>query len=297
MSQAANREKQFVASASVAAAIVLACTKLGVGLATNSLGILSEAIHSGLDLVSALATWFAIRLASRPADSTHAYGHGKVENLSAMFQTLLLLGTCFWIIVEAIKRLVWHQVEVEPSFWAFMVMGCSITVDAILFRELSRVARKYNSPSLEANALHFSTDIWSSMVVFGGLVFLWFGYHTQIAWFQYGDTIAALSVAVVVLWVSFQMGRKTIADLLDAVPPGLSDKIVAALLLPDRVRIGRIRVRRSGSDIFVDTELYVEDNISFIQSYSIADTAKQKVQQILPGADVTVRVEPISPKK
>lgn len=289
---AADREKQFVALTSVSAAVVLACAKLGVGLATNSLGVLSEAVHSGLDLVASLATWFAIRLASRPADSTHAYGHGKFENISAMFQTLLLLGTCIWIIVESVSRLIWRQVEVAPSTWAFAVMVLSIIVDVILFRMLSRVSRKYSSPSMEANALHFASDIWSSIVVFVGLISMELGYRFGVPWLQYADPAAALSVSIVSIFVSFRLGRKTIADLLDEVPPGLSEKIVSALQLPEVVRIGRIRVRRGGSDIFVEAELYVVTDVTFGKSHDIIEVAKQEVWRVLPGADVTIRVEP-----
>ena len=297
MLQAADREKQFVAQISIAAAGGLAGAKLGVGLATNSLGILSEAAHSGLDLVAAIMAWLAVRVSSRPADSTHSYGHGKVENLSALFQTLLLFGTCIWIILEAIERLVWYKVEAEPSIWAFGVIMGSIAVDALLFRKLAQVARNHNSQSLEAGALHFSTDIWSSVVVLIGLALLWLGNRTGLSWLRYADTVAALSVAIIAIWMSLKLGRRTIADLLDEVPPGLSDKIAATLRLPGVVRISRVRVRRSGSDLFVDTELYVEETISFVQSCAIADTAKQKVQHVLPGADVIVHVEPVAKRQ
>jgi len=292
MLQAADREKQSVALISVAAAVGLAGTKLGVGLATGSLGILSEAAHSGLDLVAAVVTWLAVRVSSRPADSKHSYGHGKVENLSALFQTLLLFGICIWVILEAIERLIWYKVKVEPSIWAFGVMVGSIAVDAMLSRKLAQVSRKHNSQSLEAGALHFSIDIWSSVVVLIGLALLWLGGRTGLSWFQYADTVAALSVAITAIWMSLKLGRRTIADLLDEVPPGLSDKIAAALCLPGVMRISRVRMRRSGSCTFVDAVLCVKACISLDQSHAIADAAEWEVRQVLPGADIVIHIEP-----
>ena len=159
----------MAAGTSVIAAIFLTTMKLIVGLATGSLGILAEAAHSALDLGAALITFFAVRVSDRPADETHLYGHGKVENLSALAETILLFVTCGWIIYEAVNRLFFEMVEVDPSIWAFLTMGISIVVDFSRSRVLSRAAKKYQSQALEADALHFSTDIWSSSVVIIGL--------------------------------------------------------------------------------------------------------------------------------
>ncbi|MEJ2556675.1 MAG: cation diffusion facilitator family transporter, partial [Anaerolineae bacterium] len=169
----AEKEKRSAALSSVLAAVLLTGLKLVVGLLTGSLGILAEAAHSGLDLVAALVTFFAVRLSDRPPDKRHLYGYGKVENLSALVETLLLLVTCIWIIYEAIERLFFKSVEIEASFWAFGVMAVSIVVDISRSRILYRAARKHNSQALEADALHFSTDIWSSSVVIVGLALVW----------------------------------------------------------------------------------------------------------------------------
>ena len=168
-----HREKTMVALSSVVAGIGLTGMKLVVGLLTGSLGILAEAAHSGLDLVAALMTLFAVRVASRPADETHHYGHGKVENLSAFLETGLLVLTAIWVIYEAIRRLLFHDSHVEITIWAFVVMAISIAVDFIRSRRLLRVARATGSQALEADALHFSTDIWSSSVVIAGLLVVW----------------------------------------------------------------------------------------------------------------------------
>ena len=162
-------EKRSAALSSVIAAVGLTLFKIVVGLTTGSLGILAEAAHSGLDLMAAVMTFLAVRFSGKPADRNHLYGHGKVENLSALFETLLLLVTCFWIIYEATHRLLYHAVVLKITLWSFAVMITSIVVDLSRSRALSRAAKKYNSQALEADALHFSTDIWSSGVVFLGL--------------------------------------------------------------------------------------------------------------------------------
>ncbi|NLE75541.1 MAG: cation transporter, partial [Chloroflexi bacterium] len=167
--QNATREKRDAALTSVIAAVGLTTFKIVVGVMTGSLGILSEAAHSGLDLVAALVTFFAVKVSGRPPDRQHTYGHGKVENFSALFETLLLLATCGWIIYEAVQRLFFKSVEVQPSIWAFAVMAVSIAIDAGRSRVLYRAARKHNSQALEADALHFRTDIYSSSVVIAGL--------------------------------------------------------------------------------------------------------------------------------
>src|SRR6476661_2410068 len=162
-------EKRAVAGNSVLAAMAITALKIVVGFSTGSLGILSEAAHSALDLIAAIITLFSVRVSDKPADADHQYGHGKVENFSAFLETGLLLVTCVWIIYEAVKRLFFHHVEIEPSLAAFLVMFVSMAVDFWRSRALGRIATKYDSQALEADALHFSTDIWSSAVVILGL--------------------------------------------------------------------------------------------------------------------------------
>ena len=223
-------EKRSVALYSVLAALLLTGTKVAVGLWTGSLGIMAEAMHSGLDLAAALVTLWAVRVSGRPADAEHAYGHGKIENLSALFETLLLLGTCVWIIWEAVQRLFFHApIHVDANLWAFLVVILSILVDYSRSRALMRVAKKYESQALEADALHFATDIWSSLVVLAGLLGVLLAHRLDILWLSQADAVAALGVAAVVVWVSLQLGRKSIDDLLDSVPPELGRRIEAVV--------------------------------------------------------------------
>jgi cation diffusion facilitator family transporter len=287
----ADREKRAVALSSVIAAVFLTSMKLVVGLLTGSLGILAEAAHSALDLIAAAVTLLAVRLSGRPASSNYTYGHGKIENLSALFETLLLLVTCVWIIYEAILRLFFHPVAVEATLASFAVMGISILIDFTRSRVLARAARKYQSQALEADALHFSTDIWSSSVVIVGLLLVLASQQLSITWLEQADAVAALGVACIVVYVSVQLGRRTITGLLDGIPAGLREEILLAAKVPGVMKVKRVRVRRSGPEAFADVVLEVPPNISLEGANHIVHEARERVRAIIPQADVVVEVD------
>src|SRR2546428_12473468 len=190
-SESMRAEKRGVAGNSVLAAIAVTALKMAVVLAPGSLGILSEAALWGFDLVGAIIPLFPVQVSEKPADADHQYGHGKVENFSAFIETGLLLLTCIWIVYEAFKRLFFHHVEIDPSLSAFLVMFFSMIVDYWRSRALGRIAAKYDSQALEADALHFSTDIWSSGVVVLGLSLVMVGRTYGIGWRRDGDPLAA----------------------------------------------------------------------------------------------------------
>ena len=289
-----DREKRLVALSSVVAAIFLTGLKLAVGLATGSLGILSEAAHSALDLVAAAVTFFAVRVSGRPPDREHTYGHGKIENLSALFETLLLLVTCVWIIYEASRRLFFGaEVEVKATAWSFIVMAVSIVVDLSRSRVLLKAAKKYDSQALEADAIHFSTDIWSSSVVIAGLALVALAGRLGVGWLAKADAVAAMGVAAIVTYISFQLGNRTIAALLDAVPSRLRDDVAHAVRVPGVLDVKKVRVRRSGPEAFADVELTVNRDTTFEEADEIAGSAEEAVRAVLPGADVMVHVVPV----
>ncbi len=282
-----EREKSRVALTSVVAAVVLTGGKLAIGLWTGSLGILSEAAHSGLDLLAALITLLAVRVADRPPDREHHYGHGKFENLSALVETLLLVITCAWILYEAYNRLVTRNVEIGINVWSFVVILVSIVIDYSRSTALSRVAKKYHSQALEADALHFKTDIWSSGVVFIGLICAWFGFHA-------GDSIAASIVALIVLTVSYRLGKRTIDALLDRVPAGVEESVrsaVAAVAGVEEVR--SLRLRQSGAYSFLDAVVGIRRTRSFDEAHAIMTAVEEAVRGTLPRCDVVVHAEPV----
>ncbi len=292
----AQKEKTTVALSSVIAAIGLTLFKIIVGIATNSLGILAEAAHSGLDLMAAAMTFFAVGVADKPADKGHPFGHGKVENVSALFETLLLLATSGWIIYEAIHRLRTPETHVEVSIWSFIVMGTSIVVDITRSRMLYAAAKKHNSQALEADALHFSTDIWSSSVVILGLILVlvarWF---PSLAFLEKGDAVAALVVAAIVIFVSGKLGVRSIQALLDAAPKnGERDRIIKEVSnIEDIADVHAVRIRSSGAGWFVDMHVTMNGRMSLNRSHALTEQIEDKVMEILPGADVTVHVEPL----
>jgi len=283
-------EKRAVAGNSVLAAIAITSLKIVVGATTGSLGILSEAAHSGLDLIAAIVTFLSVRVSDKPADADHQYGHGKVENFSAFIETGLLLLTCVWIVYEAVRRLFFHRVEIEPSIWAFAVLFISMAVDFWRSRALGRIATKYDSQALEADALHFSTDIWSSGVVVAGLALVTIGRAYGVAWLRDADPVAALFVAGVVIYVSSRLARRTVDALLDAAPPGVRGKIVAAVKNVDGLlEIDRVRIRRAGNRYFADLSIGLARNVTFQRSEQVANAVTLAVHDVLPDADVVVR--------
>ena len=254
MGAQAENEKFSAALSSVGAAVFLTVLKIVVGLLSGSLGILAEAAHSTLDFAAAIITFFAVRAASKPADREHTYGHGKVENLSALVETLLLLGTCAWIIYQSISRLLSGHIVVHASFWTFGVMLVSIVVDVTRSRMLYRIALKHRSQALEADALHFSSDVWSSVVVILGLLGVRLGQHSPaLAFLEEADALAGLVVAAIVVWVSLRLGVRAVQALLDASPEGVPDKIKSTIeKMPMVHDCHAIRVRHSGPHYFVD---------------------------------------------
>jgi cation diffusion facilitator family transporter len=296
LSQVGAREKRSAAMSSVIAAVGLTGFKIIVGVATGSLGILAEAAHSGLDLIAAMMTFLAVRISGKPADRNHLYGHGKVENLSALFETLLLLLTCAWIIYEAIHRLSFHTIDLKVNLWSFTVMTTSIVVDVSRSRILYRTARKYNSQALEADALHFSTDIWSSAVVILGLFCVKLSeWAPNLAFLRQADSVAAMMVGLIVVYVSIQLGIRTIQALLDVAPSGLEKKIKSAVeALPGVTDCHSVRLRYSGPQFFVDIHILVDGNQTLKDAHNLTEEIERVIQKLVPNADVTVHPEPNS---
>lgn len=289
-------EKRRVALNSVYAAAFITAAKIIVGATTGSLGILSEAAHSGLDFLAAVITLFSVRVSDRPADADHQYGHGKVENFSAFLETGLLLLTCVWIVYEAVKRLAFHEVHIQPTVWAFGVMFASMAVDWWRSGRLRKIADKYQSQALEADALHFSTDVWSSGVVILGLALVWIGEAYSIPLLAKADPIAALLVAGVVVHVSWRLARQTIDALLDAAPTGVRASILDSVSGVDGVlEIDRVRIRRAGNKYFADLSVGLSRRVTFQRSEQVAVDVTRAVQSVLPGADVVVRSIPRAP--
>lgn len=282
-----SQEKQTVALISLFASGFLAASKFAVGLMTGSLGILSEAVHSLLDLGATAITLTAVRISDRPPDRTHHFGHGKVESVAALAETGLLFLTCAWIVWEAGKRLLFEDVHVEVTWIAIAVIVASIVIDFNRARVLRRVARKYNSEALEADALHFSSDMLSSMVVLAGLGLTWAGY-------PWADALAAIGVSIFVCLAGWRLGRRTINTLMDAAPTGAYERIAGIANETDGVlALDRLRVRPGGATLFVDIDVLIARTLPFDRVTAIQNRLVADIRAAFPEADVSVTARPV----
>ncbi|MFA6027464.1 MAG: cation diffusion facilitator family transporter [Patescibacteria group bacterium] len=283
-----QNKKKSVALSSVFASFFLTGMKLVVGLLTGSLGILSEAAHSALDFGAALLTYFAVRVGDKPADSRHPYGHAKVESVSALIETGLLFLTSAWIIYEATKRLFFKSVEVETTWYAIVIIIISIVIDISRSRALKRIGKQTKSQALEADALHFSSDIFSSLAVLIGLILVYFDIGIA-------DPIAALIVAVLVISAGYKLGKRTIDVLIDAAPEGLSEKIHEILKNKEEViSVETVRVRPAGPSVFVEIKINVSRKLALVNVQNISADIEKSVKKIIPEAEISVTAVPLS---
>jgi len=272
--------KQKVALSSIFAGFTLTLFKFIVGILTASLGILSEALHSLLDLVAAIITYVSVSLSDKPADSDHNYGHGKIENLSAFLESILLFVTSGWIIYEAVSRIVTNNFHVEVTVWSYIVVITSMIIDFSRSRQLFKVAKQQNSQALEADAIHFSTDILSSACVLLGLIFANFGYHKA-------DAIAAICVAIIIFYISYGMCKKAIDVLLDKVPTGVTE------IVEDRLKLNKnIRYYHDGAYTFIDVNVHLQPDLNLKDIHSLCDDIDAQIKKVIPQCDVTVHAEP-----
>lgn len=270
-----------VAFISVIAAVFLVLIKLIVGIATKSLGIISEAIHSTLDLGASLLTLFAVKVSSKPADETHHYGHGKVENLSAFVQSILLFITCIWIVFEAVRRF-FTPIKIDVNIYSFLVMIISILVDFSRSKALFKASQKYNSQALEADAYHFFSDMLSSLIVIIGLISVKLG-------FIYGDSVAALIISGFIITFSIKLGKRAVNVLLDTAPKGASEKIRRTVMGIDGVvECRNIRVRTSGNLFFINVDVGIDKHRTHKEIQDIVNIIKSRIAGIFPNSDISV---------
>lgn len=279
--------KERVALTSIAASGGLTIAKAVVGVLSGSLALLSEAAHSALDFAATVMTWYAVRISGKPADEEHHYGHGKVESVSALVETGLLFVLSAAVIWEAVSRLLGAGGHaVEATVWAFAVIIASIVVDFLRARLLYRVAKETTSEALEADALHFGSDMWSSIAVLIGLAAVWLGY-------PWADSAAALIVAVFIVVAGWRLGRRTIETLTDTAPEGSAERISAiARRVGGVVAIERVRARSVGPTLFVDLVVAVSRTLPLDRVAAIKTALEQAIRAEIPEADVDVATEP-----
>jgi cation diffusion facilitator family transporter len=272
---------------SVIAAVALIALKLATGLATHSLGLLSEAAHSGTDLVAALLTFFAVGVAGRPADVGHQYGHGKAEHLAALGEGGILVLASVAIMWRAILRLTGSHGGVHAPWYALAVIGVVICVDVARTLASARAARAYDSPALASNALHFASDLAGSFAALAGLLLVRAGYANA-------DSVAALFVAVLVLVAAVRLMRGNVDVLMDRAPAAAEDAARRAIVaLRPSVDLRRLRMRQAAGRHFADVVIGVSPDAVVGQGHAAADAVERAVQGAVPEADVVVHVEPL----
>lgn len=296
-----DARKTLAALSSVIWSALLTLMKFVVGLMTGSLGILSEALHSGLDLLAAAGTLFAVRVSALPADDDHPYGHGKVENLMALAETLLLLLTSAWVLHEAAQRLLSDDpaaLHVETSLWAFLVVIISLAVDINRSRMLHRVAKETNSAALEADAAHFATDIWSSAAVLLGISGAALAEFTVAdSWLHAvlirADVLASCVVALLILRVCYLLGSKSVNSLMDKADSENGRRIREAMAqrMPAYPLV-RLRVHEVGNKPYVDMVVLVPRDLHVDTAHEIADAIEALVASVVPDAETLVHVQP-----
>jgi cation diffusion facilitator family transporter len=288
MNHPEHNVKSRVAAISIFASATMAVAKFGVGIAIGSLALISEALHSSVDLVATIVTWMVVRVSGRPADEQHHYGHGKFESLSALGVTAMLYVLAGGILVEAYSRL--REGVTPPTLSAipFVVLLIDIAVNFWRARALHRAARDTKSQALAADALHFASDVLGSVAVIAGLALSGLGYH-------WGDAAAAIGVAVVISLLGLRMARSTVETLLDRAPEGVSEKAEAAIkAVPGVVGVERLRARMVGPTHFIDAIVEVPRTFPIDRVDEIKRKAQEAVTRALDDADLTFTAVPVA---
>jgi cation diffusion facilitator family transporter len=291
-----SSEKQKATIGSIIAAFFIAGVKIIASIFTGSLGMLSEAAESTLDLGVSFVTFFAVRFSDKPADEDHNYGHGKIESFSALITTVFLLVTCGWIITQAINKIISGKftIEIAGAGWGIAVLILTIVVNISRAKRLNKVAKKFGSQALEADALHFTKDAWSTVVVIVGLIFAGIGDAANITILKYADPVAALGVSVLVIIVSIKLGKRTIDVLLDKAPRGMVEEISHEVNTIDGVLdVSNIRIRPSGASFFIDLSVGLNREESHRVVHSIVDEIRENIQKKIPNSDIVISTYPV----
>ena len=285
----APASKTQAALVSVLVNALLIIAKLTVGLLSGSVAILADAAHSFLDLSASVFAYVGIRAALKPPDEEHAFGHGKAENVSSLVQMFLLGATCIAIVIESVRRLVVVS-SVRVAWYSFAVVMGAVVIDIVVSRYLSRVSRAHGgSAALEADALHFSSDLWASLAVLGGISLV-AGLGLQAA-----DPLAGILVAIIIGSTAVSAGRQTAQVLLDAMPDASTVRAIERILASDPQLHGyhALRARQSGKHVLLDVAVHVDGNLTLAQAHEVGHAVSERIRRELPVvSDAVIHVEP-----
>jgi cation diffusion facilitator family transporter len=290
-----NKKKSRVAALSVASNTTLVIFKLAIGMLSGAVSILSEAIHSGIDLIASLIAFFAVRASGKPADEKHTFGHGKFENLSAAIEGLLIFFAAGWIVWESVHKLITPS-PVEKLHWGIIVMGCSALVNLFISRRLFAVGKETDSAALMADAWHLRTDVWTSAGVAVGLTIYFLGTilfpATDLHWI---DPLIAMGVASFIVKAAWDLTSESITYLLDARLPEEEEKVIKFIIdekNPDVLNFHNFKSRKAGSERFVEFHLVVKQDLSVKEAHDICDEITEEIKVPYPRTEVMIHIEP-----
>src|SRR5215472_17021213 len=290
-----SAEKRRVALHSMLAAAAMTLLKLAAGLVSGSLGVLSDAAHSALDLAGAALTFFSVRVSDKPADENHTYGHGKIENVSSLAEAALMIVSCAWIIWEAVERIANQNVELHHSLWPVLVLLASIAVDWWRSRKLRAVAQRTGSPALATDAFHFASDIWSTLAVLAGLATSWLGTQWDVRWLRQADPAAAIVVSAMILRITFTLSRETIGVLMDQISVDIRRHVINEVeRVPGVLAVEQARVRRAGAAHFADLTVALPRNFTFEHTGEVVREATEAVQRAARADSIFDRVRAVA---
>jgi cation diffusion facilitator family transporter len=272
---------------SIVAACVLVALKLGAGLATGSLALVSAGVESSGDVIAALLTLVAVRFGARPADREHPYGHRRAENLAALGESVIIAAAAALVTSEAIRRLVSDDPHVvETEWWLFAVIGAAIAIDIARIVSSRRAARRYNSPAFRSNVVNFASDLAGSLAVLAGLLLVHAGY-------EHGDALAALAVGILIFGAVARLVLENARVLMDRTPEQARDSARDAIRsLDPEIELKRLRLRESGGRYFADVVVAVRPGAAVVAGHALADSVEEAIHDVLPASDVVVHVEP-----
>jgi len=280
-------KKVATASLSIASNTLLIIMKLTVGLISGSVSIISEAIHSFMDLLASLIAFFSVRISDKPADSEHPYGHGKFENISGVIEAILIFVAAFWIIWEAVKKIISPE-PIESIGIGVAVMAISAVINLLVSRRLYKVAKETDSIALEADALHLRTDVYTSIGVAAGLALIW------ITGYYFLDPVVAIMVALLILWQSYLLFKRAFAPLLDAALPESEVEEIRKIICrqcSDTIDIHNLRTRKAGAYRYVDFHLVVPGEMTVKESHDLCDIIEKDIKKLFEQVEVTIHVE------
>jgi cation diffusion facilitator family transporter len=290
-----QRQKSGVATLSVLSNSMLVFLKIVIGLAIGSVSVISEAIHSGVDLIAAVIAWFAVRTSGKPADDKHPFGHGKIENISGTIEALLIFIAAGWIIYEAVKKLI-NPRPLEEVNLGVVVMLISAVMNYIVSQLLFKVGKATESMALQADGWHLRTDVWTSLGVMAGLGLIWAGQllfpSVNLAWI---DPIAAIAVALLIVNAAYRLTLESGRDLLDESLTPEEEEFIRQTIIahcPPVCGFHRLRTRKAGAQRFIEFHLLVSGEMSVADSHQLTDVLTHLIEQRFPASSVTIHIEP-----